>query len=413
MGISTEVGGQLVVRFRVLFPHLNERQQRLALGQEARLLGHGGVRAVARAAGVSETTVRAGVFELEAGEDPLPDGRVRRPGGGRRAAGDLDPDLVPALLALAAPDGRGDPMSALRWTTRSLRNLAGELTRQGYPVSAPTVGRLPQLVFPWLVTRLSAVLGDAMNLPNLWIFLGALLGSGLSVYLVHRYWAQEKRREHTDVAGFIFAGVAVLYAVLLAFVVIMGWETLSSAHATTYTEADQLSNVYWIARSLPAPQGPAVEDLALKYAHTVVNKEWPLMNEGKSSPEAQNLLTQIRAKVFRFSPRTDQQQVLYEQAVVSVNGLTAARRDRLDAMTEEVPEPIWVALIFGAVIVIAFCLLFGVKSRAVHIGMVLAIAALITICLILIKDMQYPFAGNPHVGPEAFEVFLRAIPSSH
>ena len=62
-----------------------------------------------------------------------------------------------------------------------------------------------------------------MRLPNLWIFLGALLASGLGVYLVHRYWGHEKRREHTDVAGFIFAGVAVLYAVLLAFVVILGW----------------------------------------------------------------------------------------------------------------------------------------------------------------------------------------------
>src|SRR6516164_1492460 len=142
MGIPAEVRGQLVLRFRVLFPHLNERQQRLVLGQEARLLGHGGVRAVARAAGVSETTVRAGVFELEAGEDPLPDGRVRRPGGGRRAAEDLVPDLVPALLALVEPAERGHTMSPLRWTTKSLRNLAGELTRQGYPVSAPTVGRL-------------------------------------------------------------------------------------------------------------------------------------------------------------------------------------------------------------------------------------------------------------------------------
>ena len=142
MGIPGEVRDQLVLRFTVLFPHLNERQRRLMMGQEARLPGHGGVRAVARAAGVSETTVRAGVFELEAGEDPLPDGRVRRPGGGRRAAEDLDPDLVPALLALVEPDERGDPMSPLRWTIKSLRNLAGELTRQGYPVSAPTVGRL-------------------------------------------------------------------------------------------------------------------------------------------------------------------------------------------------------------------------------------------------------------------------------
>ena len=137
-----EVRGQLATRFEVLLPHLNERQQRLALAVEARLLGHGGVRAVAQVAGVSETTVRKGVFELEAGEAPLPPGRVRRPGGGRKPAARQDPDLVPALLALVEPDERGDPMSPLRWTTKSLRHLAGELTRQGHPVSAPTVGRL-------------------------------------------------------------------------------------------------------------------------------------------------------------------------------------------------------------------------------------------------------------------------------
>ncbi|MEU5431459.1 ISAzo13 family transposase, partial [Streptomyces olivoreticuli] len=142
MRIPSEVRDQLVLRFGVLFPHLNERQQRLVLAAEARLLGHGGVRAVARAAGVSETTVRKGVSELEGGEGPLPEGRVRRDGGGRKSAEELDPLLVPALLALVEPDERGDPMSPLRWTTRSLRSLAGELTRQGHAASAPTVGRL-------------------------------------------------------------------------------------------------------------------------------------------------------------------------------------------------------------------------------------------------------------------------------
>ena len=112
-------------------PHLNERQQRLALAVEARLLGHGGVRAVAQVAGVSETTVRKGVVELEAGQAPFPPGRVRRPGGGRKAATQQDPDLAPALLALVEPDERGDPMSPLRWTTKSLRHLADQLTRQG------------------------------------------------------------------------------------------------------------------------------------------------------------------------------------------------------------------------------------------------------------------------------------------
>ena len=76
-----EVLGQLATRFEVLLPHMNERQQRLALAVEARLLGRGGVRAVAQVAGVSETTVRKGVVELEAGEEPFPPGRVRRPGG--------------------------------------------------------------------------------------------------------------------------------------------------------------------------------------------------------------------------------------------------------------------------------------------------------------------------------------------
>src|SRR3954451_18201800 len=142
MGVDAEVRGQLAQRFEVLLPHLNERQQRLALATEARLLGQGGIRAVADAANVSATTVRTGVAELEAGEEPLPAGRARRGGGGRKRASELDPGLAAALMALVEPEERGDPMSPLRWTTKSLRHLAEELTGQGHPVSAPTVGGL-------------------------------------------------------------------------------------------------------------------------------------------------------------------------------------------------------------------------------------------------------------------------------
>src|SRR5919202_3293058 len=142
MGIDEVVRGQLATRFEVLLPHLNERQQRLALATEARLLGHGGLRAVVEAAGVSATTVRRGISELDSGEDPLPVGRARRPGGGRKPVTAHDPELVAALLRLVEPDERGDPMSPLRWTTKSLRHLAVELTERGHPVSAPTVGHL-------------------------------------------------------------------------------------------------------------------------------------------------------------------------------------------------------------------------------------------------------------------------------
>ena len=90
MGVPGDVLDQIGLRLEVLLPHLNERQRRLLLGAEARLLGHGGVRVVARLAGVSETTVRRGVFELEDDGGPLPGGRVRRPGGGRKSAEEQD-----------------------------------------------------------------------------------------------------------------------------------------------------------------------------------------------------------------------------------------------------------------------------------------------------------------------------------
>ena len=123
-----------------LWPHLDERQRRLVLGAEARELGRGGVKLVAAAAGVSPDTVAKGLRELESGTEPT--GRVRRPGGGRKPLTASDPGLTEALEELVAPVTRGDPMSALRWTSKSTRTLADELTAQGHRVSASTVGQL-------------------------------------------------------------------------------------------------------------------------------------------------------------------------------------------------------------------------------------------------------------------------------
>jgi transposase len=140
MRVAAETVTMLAAKFEAVFPHLDERQRRLLMGAEARVLGHGGIRAVARAAGVREATVAAGVNELESGPEPL--GRVRRAGGGRKRVADVDPGLRPALLALVEPDTREDPMSPLRWTTTSTRKLAAQLSRQGHKVSADTVADL-------------------------------------------------------------------------------------------------------------------------------------------------------------------------------------------------------------------------------------------------------------------------------
>lgn len=95
----------------------DERQRRLLIGAEARSLGHGGIRAVARAAGVREATVSVGMQELDSGEAPL--GGVGGPGGGHKRIVDLNPAVREALLALVEPAVRGDPMSPLRWTTKT------------------------------------------------------------------------------------------------------------------------------------------------------------------------------------------------------------------------------------------------------------------------------------------------------
>src|SRR3954469_19971381 len=91
MAIPVEMQDALTAKFEAVFPHLDERQRRLLAGAEARGLGHGGIRVVARAAGMREGTVARGVAELEAGEEPL--GPTRRPGGGRKKAADVDPGL--------------------------------------------------------------------------------------------------------------------------------------------------------------------------------------------------------------------------------------------------------------------------------------------------------------------------------
>lgn len=130
----------LTGKFAALFPHLDERQRRLLMGAEAQALGHGGIRLVARSAGVGDATVSRGVRDLNHGGDPL--GRTRRAGGGRKRAADVNPGLREALLALVEPDERGDPMSPLRWTTKSTRLLATELTGQGYRIGADTVADL-------------------------------------------------------------------------------------------------------------------------------------------------------------------------------------------------------------------------------------------------------------------------------
>jgi hypothetical protein len=128
-------------RFDALEPVLDERMRRLWAAAEAKAIGHGGIRAVSLATGVSHRAIGEGVKELDSGEFPPP-GKVRQKGSGPVPLEERDPALLGALESLVAPTTRGDPMSVLRWTCKSLRVLADELTRLGHKVSHTKVGDL-------------------------------------------------------------------------------------------------------------------------------------------------------------------------------------------------------------------------------------------------------------------------------
>lgn len=126
-------------KLRRMWPHLNERARRMVAASEAAQIGYGGVSLVSCACGLSRVTITKGVRELKAA--PLPEDRVRRPGGGRRRLEAHDPGLPGLLESLVEPLTRGDPESPLRWTCKSTRTLTGELVHRQHPISHEKVAQ--------------------------------------------------------------------------------------------------------------------------------------------------------------------------------------------------------------------------------------------------------------------------------
>ena len=130
-------------KYAVLSGALTERSRRLWAATEAMSLGHGGIALVERATGISRSTITRGIREVESGASgELPPERTRRAGGGRKRATEKDPTLIADLDALVEPMTLGDPDSPLRWTSKSVRHLADELTAMGHLVSYQLVARL-------------------------------------------------------------------------------------------------------------------------------------------------------------------------------------------------------------------------------------------------------------------------------
>ena len=143
--ISKETVNSIRVKYKTLQSEMDERGRRIWAAAEATSLGHGGVVAVARATGISESTIRAGRREMKSKLSDEEEGihrRIRKKGGGRKPLVQKDVELLDLLDALVEPTSRGDPMSPLRWTCKSTRRLAEELCKRGHLISHVKVGQL-------------------------------------------------------------------------------------------------------------------------------------------------------------------------------------------------------------------------------------------------------------------------------
>jgi hypothetical protein len=231
---------------------------------------------------------------------------------------------------------------------------------------------------------------------------GASLVAVAGLVLVQRLVPVAIRKEHNDVAGFIYAALGVIYAVLLALVVIAVWEESARARITVESEANALAEIFWLAHGLPEPEGPHVQELARSYAEEVADKEWPLMEQGRTPlleknqaiPRGWVLIDDIRASLQGYDPRTEAEQELYAEGLDQVQRLADARRTRLVQAEESLPTVLWVVLVVGGIVAVGFTYLFGLESTWAHSLMVASLAAVIALILFTVGVLDHPVSGG-------------------
>jgi hypothetical protein len=229
----------------------------------------------------------------------------------------------------------------------------------------------------------------------------------LAQWGIRRRWPALIKGDQNDVVGFIIAVVGVIYAVLLAFVVIVAWETFDRAEEVVGQEASALRTIYRDSVGLPAQTQAPLQELVRRYAHEVITDSWPAMAQGMpGDPEAGDLLSEMAGVLSSTPVTTPAQQEFVGAEIERLNQLVSLRSQRLDFVQSGIPGILWTALIVGAVVTVGFALLFGVERAALQMVMVGSMAALVGVLLFVAVGFNYPFSGDVSVQPEPFERVL-------
>lgn len=246
----------------------------------------------------------------------------------------------------------------------------------------------------------------------IWV-VGVAALAGIGTILVHRF-APADVRSSNDALGQVFTIVGGLHAVLMAFVLISLFDSVSSVRDGAHTEANSLVAVYWASDSLPEPARGQIQDLAKNYARTVIDQEWPKMIEGESVPgTGWTILDRLRAAIDGTKVDGDWQSERKTEAAGQLWNIYQSRQARLtSAGSAGVSTVVWLALILGSFMSIGLACLLDVQRLATYMILVSTLAAAIALLLFAIYQLQNPFSGGAKIGPDAFNSVLdRFTPS--
>jgi Protein of unknown function (DUF4239) len=225
--------------------------------------------------------------------------------------------------------------------------------------------------------------------------------------IARRYVELSKLRTNNEVAGFKFATVGVLYAVLLAFAVVVVWEKFNQADSEVAKEAGAAATVFRLTAGLDDDHGTAIREMTSAYLTAAVTKDWPAMERETNSPEVTEALNKIYYAVLKFHAFDRGEGLVIAEILRQVDQLSAARRERLVVADGVVPDIIWVVLFGGAVITVGFTFFFGTQNLRAQCIMTGVLSILIFAGLLIIIAIDHPFAGTVKVGPEALAQVLK------
>jgi cytochrome b subunit of formate dehydrogenase len=207
----------------------------------------------------------------------------------------------------------------------------------------------------------------------------------------------------------IHQAIGIVYGVAIGFTILVVWQHLDTAQATTQREASDVEAIYRHADQLHESDGNRVQELSRSYAEVVVEEEWPLLAHGQASPQAQNTADELRDRIQKLDPQTMAEQALYARMLTNVDELEENRGLRLLQSNEGVPPFLWIVLVITGIITVAFTYLFEIESPRRHMLLVAALAVVVALSLYTVRIIEYPFAGDVQASPEAFEMVLDRI----